>query len=215
MIITSSLLGSTAISKKHVEFLMSKAGGNQSKIFDSLFNKLRYIETRIEELTLDDNDICKRLRRALEELLWYGPGQPTVRHHGNGAAENACYPVKMHLLAELQSWLACRRKFRDVEESKFEDKWLELWGQTVDRVIEDGRNKLYCHQRHEAGFPMVFTSQAEAAKFYNFMLMFELKRDTPEDFKLALWTEKTATQKPSFELETESRFVLTGRHDEL
>ena len=94
------MAGQIASSTAHSEFIFSCSGGNQVKQLMGIFEKLGYIEYRLQHLTGEASDACRMVSQAIQE------------NHMSAALEKS-------LEYQCKQWAGARLTFKDVKEMEF------------------------------------------------------------------------------------------------
>ena len=106
--IMKMMAGQIASSTAHSEFIFSSSGGNQVKQLMGIFEKLAYIEYRMQHLTGEASDACRMISQAIQE------------NYMSAALEKL-------LELQCQQWVGARMKFKDVDKMEFNAAWQKIW----------------------------------------------------------------------------------------
>ena len=115
------MAGRIASSTAHSEFIFSCSGGNQVKQLMGIFDKISYIEYRLQFLTGEASDARRMISQAIQE------------GYMSAALEKS-------LEAQCKQWVGARLKFKDVDKMEFNAAWQQIWSKGLayaEKLAED------------------------------------------------------------------------------
>ena len=151
------MAGQIASSTAHSEFIFSRSGGNQVKQLMGIFEKLGYIEYRLQFLTGEASDARRMISQAIQE------------NYMSVALEKS-------LEYQCKQWVGARLKFKDVASSEFDARWTQIWNKGL-AIAENMAEEWKAN-------PTNFEDSLEAEKMANKITM--LKTSMPAKFTAIL-----------------------------
>ena len=106
--IMKMMAGQIASSTAHSEFIFSSSGGNQVKQLMGIFEKLAYIEYRMQHLTGEASDACRMISQAIQESYMSAALEKSLEH-------------------QCKQWVGARMKFKDLDKMEFNASWEKIW----------------------------------------------------------------------------------------